>query len=254
MILLCFSGVSVSLATMKAVALILALAVITGCNARAVRQAETSMTRVEDSVDRFWQYIQGLSKDAQAVVDTITAGQMKAELESLITQTMTEVAEYKESALSKLGPLTTSTSGQVNEDLKLLINKLQKDMTDAKDRSTEYLGELNTMVTQNADDVRSRITAYTNKLRKRLIKDTAEIREAVATYMGEVHSRATQNADAVREQGDTIRTQLENSMRELRTSMDTRLEELTELIVPYATKIREQFEEVMTKVKDTTIQ
>lgn len=54
---------------------------MTGCNARAVRQAETSMTRVEDSVDRFWQYIQGLSKDARTIVDTLTTGDMRRELE-----------------------------------------------------------------------------------------------------------------------------------------------------------------------------
>ncbi|KAM4568184.1 apolipoprotein Eb [Fundulus diaphanus] len=273
------SGVSLRSATMKAVALILALAVITGCNGRAVPQVDTSTTRLENSVGRFVQYITDLNQQADGVLDNLKIPQLSRELETLITDTMGELATYRDEIQSKLAPYTSTPTGQISEDLQLLANKLQKDMTDAKERSTVYLNELKGMVEQNTDDVRGRITAYTTKLRKRLNKDTEEIRDTVATYMGEIQSRTNQNVEAMREnvepyvqqasdsaaqklkdistmlesQAETIKTQLESSMKELSTSMDSKLEELTDLISPYATQVREHLENVMQKVKETAV-
>lgn len=90
---------------------------------------------------------------------------------------MAELATYRDDIQTKLSPYTESSTGQLTQDLQLLANKLQQDMLDAKERSTQYVGELKTMVEQNADDVHSRINAYTHKLKKRLNKDTEEIRK-----------------------------------------------------------------------------
>merc|ERR1712035_252748 len=275
------SGVSVHPTTMQAVALILALAVITGCNARAVRQADATPNRWEESVDRFWQYISELNVKADGVVQDLKASQLSRELDTLITDTMAELATYRDDIQTKLRPYTETSANQMTEDLQLLVSKLQKDMVDAKERSTEYLGELKTMMEQNSDDVRGRIGTYTNKLRKRLNKDTEEIRNTVATYLGELQSRATQNLDSAREQvepyvhqvSDTatkkmsdissllktqadelttqletqaagFRTQMEATAQELRTSLEGKIDELTEMFSPYATKIREQLETI----------
>lgn len=90
---------------------------------------------------------------------------------------MAELAKYRDDIQTKMMPLTETSAGLMSQDLQLLINRLQRDMLDAKERSTDYLGELKTMMEQNSDDVRSRISTYTNKLRKRLNKDTEEIRK-----------------------------------------------------------------------------
>ncbi|XP_069559980.1 apolipoprotein Eb [Brachyistius frenatus] len=273
---------------MKAVALILALAVITGCNARVVRQTEVTPSPWEDSVDRFWQHIFDLNKKADGVVENLKASQLSRELDTLITDSMAELATYRDDIQTKLAPYTESSTGLLSQDLTLLANKLQKDMLDAKERSTEYLGELKTMMDQNTDDVRNRINSYTHKLKKRLTKDTEEIRNTVATYVGEIQSRTSQNMDNMRghvepfvqqasdtatkklsdissmlksqseglsqqldTQAEGIKTQLEATAQELRTSLEGKIEELTEIFSPYATKIREQFETIMDKVKET---
>ncbi|XP_071325556.1 apolipoprotein Eb [Trachinotus anak] len=271
---------------MQAVALILALAVITGCNARAVRQADATPNRWEDSVDRFWQYISEMNTQADGVVQNLKASQFSRELDTLITDTMAELTAYRDDIQTKLGPYAETSTGQLSQDLQLLATKLQNDMLDAKERSTEYLGELKTMMEQNTDDVRNRIGTYTNKLKKRLNKDTEGIRNTVATYLGELHSRTSQNLEAVKEhvepyvhqasdtatkrltdissilksqaeglgqqletQAETLKTQMEATAQELRTSLEGKIDELTELLSPYATKIREQFENIMGTVK-----
>ncbi|XP_054477434.1 apolipoprotein Eb [Anoplopoma fimbria] len=273
---------------MKAVALILALAVITGCNARVVRQADATLVRWEDTVDRFWQYVSDLNQKADGVVQDLKASQLTRELDTLITDSMAELEAYTAEIQTKLAPYTDSSTGLLSEDLQLLATKLQKDMLDAKDRSTEYLGELKTMVEQNADDVRGRINTYSHKLKKRLNKDTEEIRNTVSTYMGEVQSRTSQNFDTMKEnvepyvqqasdtaakklsdistilktqaeglgqqlesQAEGIKTQLESVAQDLRTSLEGRIDELTEMISPYATQIREQIDNIMEKVKET---
>lgn len=99
---------------MKAVALILALAVITGkctaalgllesfffrsnvcifirafhmfpfstgCNARAVRQADATPDSWEDTVSRFWQHISDLNGQRDGIVQNLKASQLSRELE-----------------------------------------------------------------------------------------------------------------------------------------------------------------------------
>lgn len=90
---------------------------------------------------------------------------------------MADLGKYREDIHTKLIPYTEMSTGQISQDLQLLFNKLQKDMLDAKERSTEYLSELQTMMEQNNENVRGRISVYTNKLKKRLNKDVEAIRK-----------------------------------------------------------------------------
>nr|XP_020445787.1 apolipoprotein Eb-like [Monopterus albus] len=280
---------AVYLTTMKAVALILALAVITGCNARAVPQADVPQNRWEDMVDRFWEHVSQLNQKADGVVDDLKASQLRRDLDTLITDSMTELSTYRDDIQTKLSPYADLSSGQLSQDMQLLANKLHQDMLDAKERSIVYLDELKAMMGQNSDNVRSHINTYSNKLRKRLDKDTEEIRNTVATYLGEVQSRTSQNLEAVKEhvepyvqqasdsatkklsdlssmlksqaeglshqletQAEGIKTQLESTAQDLRTSLEGKIDELTELLSPIATKFREQIEKIMEKVKETT--
>jgi len=282
------SGISVCPTTMKAVALILALAVITGCNARAVIQTDVTPNRWEDTVNRFWQYVSDLNQQADGVVQNLKASQLTRELDTLISDTMAELTAYKDEIQTKVSPIADTSASKLSEDLQLLANKLQKDMLDAKERSTVYLGELKTMMEQNTDDVRGRISTYTHKLKKRLNKDTEEIHNTVATYLGELHSRTSQNLDTVKEhvepyinqasdtatkklsdmsvilrsraeglgqqletEAEGLKTQLEATAQDLRTSLEGKIDELTELFSPYATQIREQVENIMDKVKES---
>lgn len=96
---------------------------------------------------------------------------------TLITDTMAELKTYKDDIQTKLSPFATASTSQLTTDMQLLASRLQKDMLDAKERSGTYLAELKTMAQTNSGDVRGRIDAYTNKLRKRLAKDTEDIRK-----------------------------------------------------------------------------
>uniref|UniRef100_A0A8C5ELH6 Apolipoprotein Eb-like n=2 Tax=Gouania willdenowi TaxID=441366 RepID=A0A8C5ELH6_GOUWI len=273
---------------MKSAVLVLALAVITGCNARAVRQASPVPNPWEETVDRFWQTVTNLNQKADGVIQDLKASQLSRELDTLITDTMAELTVYKDDIQTKLTPFTEASVGKLSQDLTLLFEKLRRDMVDAKDRNVVYLGELKSMLEHNSDDVHGRITTYSNKLRKRLTKDTEEIRETVSTYLGELQSRTSQNLHNVREgvepyvkqAGDTasqkftdistilknqaeglgqqletqaegIKTQLESTAEEIRTSLEGKIDELTGLISPYATQIREQLETIVEKVKDS---
>merc|ERR1739838_74891 len=276
-------------ATMKAVALILALAVITGCNARAVRQTDSSPVRWEETVDRFWQYVNDLSSKADGALETIKASQFTRELDTLIADTMAELNTYRVDVEAKLAPFAQDGAGQLGQDFQLLADRLQNDMMDAKERSTQYLGELKAMVDQNTDNVRTSVNTYTRKLKKRLNKDSEEIRNTVTTYLGEVQSRASQNMDMAKEhveplvsqaqesaveklssitsllknqaeglgqqletQAEGLKGQLESTAQDLRIVLETKIDELTELLSPYASKIREHVQTVMDQVKEST--
>ncbi|XP_029959175.1 apolipoprotein Eb [Salarias fasciatus] len=272
---------------MKAVALILALAVI-GCNARSVRQADASgADGWVGSVEAFSRYMSEMSQKTDGVLVTMKDSQLRRELETLISDTMAELEVYRDDIQNKLAPFTQTSASQMTEDMTLLFDKLQRDMIEAKDRQLEYLGEFKGMVETNTDDIRNKITTFTNKLSKRLRKDASEIRETASIYMGEIQSRASQNLQSVRDQvepyvqqvGDSgskklsdisallqsqteglgeqlqaqaegLKTQLEATAQELRTSLEGKLEELTQMLSPMAAKLREQVETMVEKVTD----
>ncbi|KAK0150807.1 Apolipoprotein Eb [Merluccius polli] len=269
---------------MKAVALILALAVIAGCNARAVIPDQTPPIW-EETVDRFWRYIAELNTKADGVVDNLKASQLTRELDTLITDTMAEISVYKQDVTTKLGPYADDTTGQLTQDLQLLVDRLQSDMLEAKEKSRVYLEEVKSLVEQNADETNTRISSYTHKLKKRLNKDTEAIRTTVENYLSEVQSRASQNlgvvkkrvepyfsqvhgtatekltsftdllktqADQLETQAESLRGQLEATAEELRTSMDAKMDQLGEMLSPYAAKIREQIQTIIEKVKETS--
>ncbi len=54
---------------------------LTGCNARAVRQADATPDQWEDSVNRFWQYISDLNQKADDAVQSLKTSQLSRELE-----------------------------------------------------------------------------------------------------------------------------------------------------------------------------
>ncbi|XP_017323363.1 apolipoprotein Eb [Ictalurus punctatus] len=274
---------------MRAVAFVLVAAIIAGCHARAVPQADEPLVKWEETVDRFWQFISELNTHTDSVVENLKTDQLSRELDTLITNTMAELNVYRADIETKLGPHAKDTSDQLKQDLDLLTNKLQTDMLNAKERSTQYLQELKTMLKQNADDVKNRVNNYIRKLKKRLGTDTDLIRNTVATYLGELQSRGEQNAETVKthlepyakqvqegigqklgtitdlfqsqtqgvsqqleEQANVLKQQLEQTADSLRISLEGRIEELTGLLNPYTEKIREQLQTVLEKIQEAS--
>ncbi|MCX7564624.1 apolipoprotein A1/A4/E family protein, partial [Xanthomonadaceae bacterium XH05] len=138
---------------MKFVAVILALAIISGCHGNFLFQDEPK-NRWEEAVDQFWNHVSKLTSRAEEMRDNIKATQLGRELDTLISDTMMELQMYKDDMHSKLGPYAQETAQKFNEDLQLLASKLRTHMEEARDRVTEYTQELQAMVQQNTEDVK----------------------------------------------------------------------------------------------------
>ncbi|XP_056120188.1 apolipoprotein Ea [Rhinichthys klamathensis goyatoka] len=252
---------------MKFVAVILALAVISGCQGNFLFQDEPK-SPWEKAVDQFWNRVSELTSRAEEMRDNIKATQLGRELDTLIGDTMTELQMYKDDMHSKLGPYAQETAERFNEDLQLLTSKLRTHMEDAKDRVTEYSQELRTMVEQNAEDVKNRVNTYAKKLRKRFNKDIQEINKKMETYFEEVRSRAAQNMEDVkgrlepyftamqqraedklislgellRSQGEGIKEKLESQMQGLREQVEKTTENMGNTLQEKADELHKWFE------------
>ncbi|KAK6323514.1 hypothetical protein J4Q44_G00058530 [Coregonus suidteri] len=268
--------------TMKAVAVILALAVLSGCHAWVLPMQDEPQTPWEKTIDQFKDYITDLNSKADEKVKNIRASQLSRELDTLITDTMSELNMYSDDMKTKLGPLAKDAAERLGKDMQLLLNKLQAHMTEAKDRTTVYTQELQTMLEQNANDVRNRVNTYSRKLNKRLSKDTQEISSKVTTYFEELQSRTTSRVESVRDRfqpyyvqireravdkmttlskllttqaekvkdklesrAEEVREQLEKTTENLRTTLEGKMEELRTWFNPYGLKIRDQAKAIM---------
>lgn len=98
---------------------------------------------------------------------------------TLIQDSMSELAIYKEDVQTKLAPYTQEAVERFSTDMQKMTNRLHDNMISARDQMAKYSTELQTMMEQNADDVRARVATYTRKMKKRLMKDTEEIKRWV---------------------------------------------------------------------------
>ncbi|XP_059195473.1 apolipoprotein Eb-like [Centropristis striata] len=265
---------------MKTVALFLALAVITGCNARAVSKANATPNDWEKTVDQFCLYVSDVNQKAGGVVQDLKVSQLSKELDTLITDSMAELATYRDDSQTKIVPFTKTSHSQMSQYPQALSTKLQKDMLDTKGHAVKYLHELKTLMDQNRNDVRRQINTYANKLKYHLNRETDEIRHTVATYLGELQYRTSHNlhypkpyvkqvsdtankqmsdittllhtqaqglGQHLQNQAQGIRTHVGAVAESLHTNLEGKMHDLTGVRddSPYATNVREQIKNVM---------
>ncbi|XP_067111902.1 apolipoprotein Eb-like [Osmerus mordax] len=263
---------------MKVVAIIFALAVLSGCHGHVLPQDE-GKTSWETSVDQVKDYIINLNSKVDDTVKSIRSSRLNRELDTLLTDIVAELNIYKTDMETKLRPFAEDTAERVGRDLQLLGDKLNAHMIEVRDKSVQYTQEFQTIVEHNANDVMTRVNAYTHKLNKRLSKDTEEMKKKVNTYLEEVYSRAAHRMESVQDRlepylnqarerteekfaalnqrlkthvddvkdklqtrADNIREKFDTTTENLRTTFDGKMEELRNWYQPYATMIREKLE------------
>lgn len=243
--------VSVLLLIMRGFAVIFVLAVLSGCHARSVHDPSPW----EATVDKFNKYLSDLNMKADEVMGNIKSSQISRELDTLIQDSMSELAMYKENLQNRLAPSAQMTGEQLMTDMQVLVDKLIRHMRESQEQLDKYSHEFQTMMQQNVDDVRTRLSAYTRKLKKRLAKDTQEIQSVISVYFEEAMSRTTDNVQGLRERLDSYFAQVrDNTQAKITTLNDllkTQAENLKEKIQDTTENIRERFEDRAQDVKST---
>lgn len=107
-----------------------------------------------------------------------------------------------------------------------------------------YLGELQSRTSQNLDAVKDHVEPYVQQASDTATKKLGDI----STIL---RSQAEGLGQQLETQAEGLKTQLESTAQDLRTSLEGKIDELTELLSPYATQIREQVEGIIEKVKET---
>ncbi|XP_073342280.1 apolipoprotein Eb-like [Pagrus major] len=156
---------------MKAVALILALAVITGSSARAVPQAEDTAHEVWMAImDQAHGYFSKLDQKADGLVQKLNvcpqcASQISRELDALISDTIQ----------TKLMPYDGNSPGDFTQDLELVIKKYMQGH------------QLDTQ----AKEIRTQLEATNQELFELLSSLATKIREKIKSIVDEVEESST---------------------------------------------------------------
>uniref|UniRef100_A0A3Q3JJD3 Apolipoprotein Ea n=1 Tax=Monopterus albus TaxID=43700 RepID=A0A3Q3JJD3_MONAL len=178
---------------MRVFAVILALAVLSGCHARSVPQDDGS--DFEDTVQKFKDYLTYLNSKVDEVVKDIQSSETVRELDTLVQDSMSELAMYRDDLQNKLAPYAQETAERLGKDLQLLAGRLHNQMAETREQLVQYTQEAQTMMEQDADDSKLRVSTYSQKLNKRLNKDMEEIKKHVSEYLEELQSRTSDNME-----------------------------------------------------------
>ncbi|XP_061597230.1 apolipoprotein Eb-like [Cololabis saira] len=231
---------------MKVFAVILALAVFSGCQARSIAPEEWRST-LEDTVDKLKEYMTDMNTRAEEVVKDIRSHQISRELDTLFQDSVAEMSMYKDDLHTKLAPYTQEATERLGRDLQRMAGKLGEHMTDARQQMDLYGQELRTMVELNTDDVRNRLSAYSRKLNKRILKDTEEMKRVVGDYFSELHSRSSDHAEDLRARLDPyfaqVRVNAQAKMTTINDLLKSQMETVKGQIQTAAEDIKERFED-----------
>lgn len=109
-----------------------------------------------------------------------------------------------------------------------------------------YIGELQSRTSQNFEAAREQVEPYVQQASETANQKLSDI----STLL---RSQAEGLGQQLETQAEGIKTQLGATAQELRTSLEGKIDELTELLTPYATQIREKVEGIVDKVKEATV-
>ncbi|XP_054620152.1 apolipoprotein Ea isoform X2 [Dunckerocampus dactyliophorus] len=227
---------------MRVFALIVTLAVISGCQARSVFPDE-STTAWEAAVENFKNYMTALSEKADGMVRDIKSSQIRRELDTLIQDSMAELDVYRGELESKLAPYTQETAKRLGNELRGLAEHLYDHMIMYRDQMEAYTQDLNTLVKQNADDIRLKVSAYTRKMKKRLSKDTMDIKTHVATYFEKLQSRTSNNIE-------DLRVRLHPYVAQVRDNTQAKITTLNDLLKAQVEHMKDQIQSTADDIKE----
>uniref|UniRef100_A0A8C9X6W8 Apolipoprotein Ea n=1 Tax=Sander lucioperca TaxID=283035 RepID=A0A8C9X6W8_SANLU len=215
-----------------------------GCHARSVPDDEEK-NPWEVTVDKFNEYL----TKADEVVKNIKSSQISRELDTLIQDSMAELAMYKDDLQTKLAPFTQDAAETLGKDLQELFNRLGDHMSQAREQMEKYAQELQTMMELNADDVSVRISAYTRKLKKRLNKDTQDIKRVVADFFEELQSRTSNNMEDMKTRLDPYFAHVRDNAQAKITTLNDLLKSQVENFEKTAEDLRSTLEEKWKELK-----
>ncbi|XP_060949370.1 apolipoprotein Ea [Limanda limanda] len=226
---------------MKVFAVIFVLAALSGCHARSMPEARSDPW--EDALEKFKDYFTDLTSKSDAVLKNIRSSEITRELDTLIQDSMSELAVYRQDMQTKLAPITQEAAERLGDDLDWLSKKLRVHMDDGREQMEKYSVELQTMLEQNAEDVRVRVSAYTRKMKKRINKDAEEIKSQVAAYFEELQTRASNNVGQ-------MQTQFEPYIAKVRDNTQAKVTTLNDLLMSQVDKMAIKMQRTAEDIKD----
>ncbi|XP_034017415.1 apolipoprotein Ea [Thalassophryne amazonica] len=230
---------------MRALALILALAVISGCHGRSVSSlvSKNPKNPWEMTVEAFKNYFDDIDSKAKMMLKDIKSSELSRELSTLIQDSMSELAMYRDDLQTKLAPYTQAAGERMSEDLKQLYLKVQDHMNNAKNQMANYGQELQSMVEQNTEDFNARVSTYTRKLKKRLNKDMQEIKKNIDDYFVDFQSSTSENMEKVK-------LRFQPYFGQLRDNAGAKIGSLGELLKSQMEKAKDKLETTAENIKE----
>ncbi|XP_038669310.1 apolipoprotein Eb-like isoform X2 [Scyliorhinus canicula] len=169
---------------MKTFATILTVFLIVGAQATSL-EPTAHRARWEAAIEKYWTFTTGLAQSTEGLMKQIRSAELDKQLESLISNCLTELNNSASGLGAQLGPYTD----RFNSDLEEASERLKQDLTAMRSMVMTYHDELNLMVNQNVDDVHRTMALYLRKYRKRLNRDQATIRNKFQEYSEMLRSK-----------------------------------------------------------------
>uniref|UniRef100_A0A665VYV0 Apolipoprotein Ea n=1 Tax=Echeneis naucrates TaxID=173247 RepID=A0A665VYV0_ECHNA len=228
---------------MRVFAVILVLAVLSG---------NVHISPWEVTINDFQEYLSNVREKANEMVNNIRTSQISREIDTLIQDSMSELAMYRDDVQTRLAPYTQEAAERLGSDLQNIGEKLRTQAAETQNQMEKYTEELQTMMQQSIEDINTRFSTYSRKLRKRLNKDAEELKTNIADYIGELQSRTSNNMEEMRIRLDPYFAQVRDNAQAKITTLNELLktaEDIKDAFKSTANNMRSTVEEKMSAIR-----
>lgn len=228
---------------MKFVALALTVLLAAGSQARFLQaDAPAPPSQLEHVRAAVGMYLQQVKDTAQKALEHLDETEYK-DYKPKLSQSLDSIQGYIQSASAALSPYTDAVSSQFMELTKDMRDKIQADVDQLKKDLEPKQAELKEVVQKHLDEYREKLEPLVKEYTEKHKKEMEELKTKLEPVVEDLRAKIQTNVEETK-------SKLVPIVEAIRAKLTERLEEMRTLAEPYVQEYKEHLSEALTDVKD----
>ncbi|XP_041649635.1 apolipoprotein A-I-like [Cheilinus undulatus] len=239
------------------VLVVLALAVLTGCNANLL-YADEPKPQLEALTDAFWDYVAKATKSADDTLQMIKSSQFGQDVTARLTDSADAATLYTQRVHEQLPPAAQEMISTVTMETYALKTRLEEEMATAKAKLDPITEDMKTKIQQQVEQLKQELAPLADMdpetLRATLIQKTDELKASLEASVLDLRAQLNPYSEDMRQKVDQhlqdFKERVVPVTERVHSEVTQRVQQARDMAIPYVEEIREKLDPLAKDVQD----
>ncbi|XP_057691254.1 apolipoprotein Eb-like [Corythoichthys intestinalis] len=236
---------------------LLALAVVSGCNANFFH-ADAPKPPMEVLTDAFWDYIAKASKTADDTLEMVMKSQFGEEINAHLAETAHVASKYASNLKEKLPLAAKGLMNKISTEADVLRNVLSRDLSLVSEQFELYSGTLKAQIEEKVEQLKQDLSTYTDNvdsdtLRATILQNSEELMSSLQRSITDIESKLGPYTDDLMRQVDdhlmAFKRNIGPVTHRVQDELSFRSREVQRMVAPYAEDFKEKLDHFATDIQ-----